>query len=239
MVLLPHSEDGHTEAEKSGVGMVVQLVRNPARFMDRKVGQPTIHWEVVTVLLVGAIGSVGLAYVGQQTLSSYDASELLRFPVMGLVVRPIAGMVVLWVGYSIGIHLLANRVYNARGPVARVLKPTAWALVPMGLANLVRTAVMYLIVQDVDIRAVLEQGDLFGLLDPITLVMDAIMDRPLYLLAPLATVVAIIASGYLLVYATQSAKDLPREEAIRTVAVLVGIHLAYVVWTVSQMVGIP
>lgn len=218
--------------------MVVQLVRNPATFMDRKVGQPTLRWEILAVLVIGAVGSVGLAYVGRQTMTAYDASEILRFPMIGLVLRPVFGIAVLWVGYSVGIHLLANRVYNARGPLVRVLKPAAWALLPMGLANLVRSAVLYVVIQDIDIETVVEEGDLFGLLDPITLVMDAITDEPLYLLAPLATLLAILGTGYLLVYAVRASKDLSREEATRVVAVLAGIHVMYVLWTVGQMVGV-
>lgn len=218
--------------------MVVELVRNPAAFMDRKVGEPTLRREILTLLVVGAVGSVGLAYVGRQMLSAYEAAEIIRFPLIGLVLRPLAGVFLLWLGYSLGIHLLANRVYNARGPISRVLKPTAWALLPMGFANLVRSAVLYLVVQDVDIATVIEEGELFGLFDPITLVMDAITTQPLYLLAPLASILSILVSGYLLVYAVQSAKDLSRPEGPRLVAALVGIHLAYVLWRAGQMLGI-
>lgn len=220
------------------IGMVLQLVRNPSMFMDRKVGQPTLRWEILTVLVIGALGAVGLAYVGRLVLSDYNASEILRFPVMGLVLTPVLGGLVLWLGYSLGIHLLANRVYNARSPLQRALKATPWAMLPLGLANLVRSAVLYVVVQDIDIEAVIAEGDTFGLLDPLTLVMEAVMTEPLYLIAPVVMLLATLLTGYLLVYAVQSAKDLTRDEATRVVAVLVGVHVVYVLWELAQVYGL-
>lgn len=218
--------------------MALQLLTNPAVFMDRKVGQPTLRWEILTVLLIGALGSVGFLYVGQLLLSTYEASETLRFPVIGVVLTPIVGSLVLWIGYAVGIHVLANRVYGSRNPLRRIVKATPWAMLPIGLANFVRSAVLYVVIQDVDIEAVIEEGNTFGLLDPITLVMQAAMTDPLYLLAPLTMLLAILMTGYLLVYAVESAKDLPREEAMRVVAVLVGIHVVYVLWSVLQVYGV-
>jgi hypothetical protein len=206
--------------------------------MERKIGEPTLRWEILAILAIGALGSLGLAYVGQAMLSEYGASETLRFPVMGLVLTPVIGSLLLWLGYSLGIHFLANRVYNSRGPLRRVMKVTPWALLPIGLANLVRSAVLYIVFQDIDIETVLEEGDTFGLLDPVNLVMEAGMTEPLYLIAPLAMMLAILLTGYLLVYAVQSAKDLPRPEAMRIVAPLVGMHMIYVIWGIAQVQGI-
>lgn len=219
--------------------MVLQLVRNPEMFMDRKVGRPTLRWEILTVLAIGALGAVGVAYVGQLTLSASSESESLQLPVIGLVLTPIIGSLVLWVGYSFGIDFLANRVYNSRNPLRRVLKTTPWAMLPLGLANLVRSAVLYFVFRDLDIGTVLEERDTFGLLDPLTVVMEAGMAQPLYLVAPFAMLVALLLTGYLLVFAVQTAKDHTRDEAIRVVAILVGIHVVYILWELAQVYGIP
>lgn len=219
--------------------MVLQLVRNPEMFMDRKVGRPTLRWEILTVLAIGALGAVGVAYVGQLTLSASSESESLQLPVIGLVLTPIIGSLVLWVGYSFGIDFLANRVYDSRNPLRRVLKTTPWAMLPLGLANLVRSAVLYFVFRDLDIGTVLEERDTFGLLDPLTVVMEAGMAQPLYLIAPFAMLVALLLTGYLLVFAVQTAKDITRDEAIRVVAILVGIHVIYIFWELAQVYGIP
>lgn len=219
--------------------MVRQLLRNPSAFMDRKVGQPTLRWEILTVLVIGALGSIGLAYLGRQILTTYDASEIVRFPVAGVVLAPVFGSVVLWLWYAFGSHLLANRVYGSRTPLRRTLKATPWALLPLGVANLVRSAVIYLVVQDLDVEAVIEGGDTFGLFDPISLVTAAVVTEPLFLIAPVVMVLAVLSTGTLLVHAVESAKALPRAEAVRVVALLVSIHLLSILWDLLRAYGVP
>lgn len=217
--------------------MVLQLVRDTSAFMDRKVGQPTLRWEVLTVLVIGALGSIGLAYVGQQIMTTYDASETMRFPMAGLALTPVFGAGVLWLWYTFGIHLLANRVYGSRTPIRRILKATPWAMIPLGIANLARSGLLYLVVQDVDIATVIEEGDTFGLFDPIDLVMQAILTDTLFLLSPVIMILAIGLMGYLLVYAVQSAKNISRPEAARVVALLASVHVLYILWELAQAYG--
>jgi hypothetical protein len=85
--------------------MVRKLVSQPGGFMERKVGQPNIRWEVVTVLVIGALGAAGLAYVGDQ-ITRASGADYVVFPVIGTALEPIIGAFVLWVGYSVALHLI-------------------------------------------------------------------------------------------------------------------------------------
>ena len=216
--------------------MVLQLVRSPGAFMDRKVGQPTLRMEIVVVLLIGAVGAIGYGYVGMGILDDTNM-ESLRFPVLGMVAKPIIGIVVLWLTYSVGLHVLANRVFNSRGPIRRLLKLVAWALIPVAVGNLIQSIAVYLAFQDVDYAASLGEAQTAGLNSGIDAVMAEGTSDPLYLLVPIALILSVLASGYLLVYAVQNAKDLDRDDARKAVGVLVGVHLVYLLWEAATVAG--
>jgi len=218
--------------------MVSQLLREPSAFMDRKVGQPNLRMEFVVVFTVGVLGAVGNAYVGLNIVDAMGDSETAQLPVAGYVAEPVIGAVLLWFGYSFGLHLISNRVFNTRDPLRRVLKATAWALIPVGVGNLLRLGVLYLVYTGVDYESVLAENDGTGFNTGLDAVLSEGASDPLYVLAPLITVLAALATGYLLVYATQSAKDLPREEAFRVVAPLVAVHVLYIAWSAVNALGI-
>jgi hypothetical protein len=216
--------------------MVLQLLRNPESFMDRKVGQPSLRLEIVVVLIVGALGALGQAYIGLETLSIAE-SETLRFPVIGITLEPIIGALILWIGYAVGLHLVSNKVFRARGSPRRLLKLTAWALMPLGVGNLLRSAVMYVAFSDLDYEQTIADATGSGRGAPLNAVMAEGTSDPLILLAPLVVVLSAVASGYLLVYAVQTVKDLDRDEAVKTAGVIVGLHALYVLWGAVGLVG--
>lgn len=205
--------------------------------MDRKVGQPNVRIEFFAILFFGVFGAIGHAYVGWQILTTRPEIDSLQFGVIGLVLEPVLGIVFLWAAYSIGLHLIADKAFQARGPLRRLLTLTAWALTPIAVGNLLRSAVIYLVFRDLEYRSILEEGQT-AYLEPIDAVMKTGMSEPLYLLAPVITMLAILASGSLMVFAAQNAKDLSHHEASKAVALLVAVHILYILREVAINLGV-
>jgi len=216
--------------------MVRQLFTAPDDFMERKSSLRGLQWETLIILVIGGLGAVGHAYVAWD-LNTAIRMETLIFPIISYTIEPILGAFLIWVGYSLGIHLIANRVYNSRGPLSRTMKLVAWALLPIGVGNLLRSAVLYFAYADVDWEQALEDADLTSRGQGIDVVLETGMEEPVYVLAPILLIVAVLATGYLLVPAVQTAKDLSRNDARRVAGVVIGVHVLYLLLGVVDVIG--
>lgn len=205
--------------------------------MDRKVGQPNIWLEVVVVFAVGALGSIGHVYVAIGVQEALEDPESVYFSLIAYALEPVILVFVLWLGYSVGLHLIANRVFNARGPIRRLFKLTAWALVPLGVAYALRSVVLFLVYRTLEMEQVLAGDRSIGWSGALDAVVSEGTADPLYLLAPVLLLGGVLASAYLLVYAVQETKDLDRDAALRVVAVPAGVHSLYVLWTLVTLAG--
>ena len=153
-----------------------QLVSSPDGFMERKAGQPNIRQEILTVLIVGALGSLGAVYIGQRALAVTE-NESAQLTAIGMAAEPIVGAVLLWVGYTLGLHVIARR-YGEHGVIRRLLKTTAWALIPVGVGNLLRSGALFLTYRGIDPQAVSIEGRKS---DVVQAFADAGVGEPLYL----------------------------------------------------------
>lgn len=205
--------------------MVRQIATDPAQFMERKVGQARIRLEIVVVLLVGLLSVPGILYVTLQILDVESSAEM-RIAVASRVIRPLFVVLVLWVFYTVVLHFLASH-YGGRSPPSQVLKGTAWALIPMGIGNLVQSGALFLAVRGTDISAEMTE------IDPaenIQTVFDSSMTDPVMIAGTVLFMLTIVLSGYLMTFAIQHAKGIERPEAVRTVAVPVTLHTLVVAW---------
>jgi len=214
--------------------MIRRSITVAEQFMMRRDGKRGLRWEFAVVVLVGILGAVGHAYVSWRVISATE-TETLRFVLAGFVLEPLFGIFLVWFGYAIVLHYLANSVYNSRRPLSQLLKLVAWSIVPIGLGNLLRSGVLFLTFRDVEYETVLENQDARGLTEGLGPVLEAGMSDSLYLLAPVLIASTVIASGYLLVSATATAKDISRDDALRVVAVVVGAHVLYILYSTSQL----
>jgi len=210
--------------------MVRQLVSDPRAFMDRKANEPNMRWEIVLVLLVGAMATPGVYYVGQRALEvSNDAT--MRFAVAGRIARPVIYAIVIWVAYTIALHFI-SRHYRGRGPIRRLFKGVAWSLVPFGIGNLVLSAGLFLAFQNVNVEEGLQAGATAS--DQLASLFNSQIQEPILAAATVFLVLTILASGYLMTFAVQQSKDLTRDQALRVVAIPVVLHVLYVLWTLVQ-----
>jgi hypothetical protein len=201
--------------------------------MKQKAGQPNIRREIMTVLIVGVLGSLSAVYIGQRALAVAE-DESAQLTAIGMAIEPIVGALLLWVGYTLGLHVVASR-YDGHGVIRRLFKTTAWALIPVGVGNLLRSGALFTIYRGIDPRTVsIERPDS----DTVQAFTDAGADDPLYLVGQVLLVAGILCSGYLMTYAVQWSKDLDREDAFRTAAVPVAIHVLYVLWVTVESFGL-
>jgi len=200
--------------------------------MEQKIGQPNIRRELVTLLAVGVLGALGSWYVGTQVLEAIEG-DTADLPVAGAVIEPVVGIFVLWAAYSVALHVLGN-VFGGRGPVRRLLKTVPWALIPIGIGNLVRTAATYLVYQGIDVPTVISEARL----SPVEAVYAAGTGEPLFVAATVLLILTVLWSGYLMVVAVEQAKEIPRQQAIKAAAIPVGVHVLYLVWELLGGVGV-
>lgn len=214
--------------------MLRQFLWNPAAFMDRKSGEPGIRTEILLVLVLGGFGALGPAYVGFSLLDA-SGGERLQLPVAGLILTPVIGMGVVWIAYTLGLHLIVNRILRHRGPLFRLMKPTAWALVPLGVGNLVNSGIMYFVFQDMEYLDVIEGANTAGFASAVGIVIDEGKEEPAFLLVPIVTLLSIAACGYFLIHAVEQGKDISRSDARTAAIAVVGIHGLYVLWNATDV----
>lgn len=209
--------------------MVRELVTDPDGFMRRKVGQANIRVEILLVMLVGILSVPGVLYISLQVLDVREAAEM-RFVVVGRLLRPILIIFILWIVYSLAFHLISAH-YRGRGAPSRVLKGVAWAFLPIGLGNLVQSLALFLMYRNANVPDLLEGYDSAAQMQSL---FDTGMSDPVLILATLIFAGTLLWSGYLMTFAVQHAKNISHEQAIRVVAVPLGVHLLVIIWALIQ-----
>ena len=209
--------------------MVQQLVTDPDEFFNREVGKAHLRLEIVVVILVGALSVPGIIYLGLEILEASTTAEM-RFTVTGRVIRPVLIMLILWVVYTLLFHFLSS-LYRGRGAPSRVLKGLAWAFIPIGIGNLVKSAGLFLALRDENFDDLL---DGFTTAEQTQAVFDAAMTEPVMIGAMVVMAATVLWSGYLMVYVVEHAKGVSHEEAQRVVAVPVLLHLLLIGWAIVQ-----
>jgi hypothetical protein len=213
----------------AGLLSMTQLVTNPEQFFEGRINSPTIRWEVTIVALVGALSLPGVYYVTTVAAPVINSAEF-SFVRAGRLLRPVVIPFLLWIGYALFFHLLANRL-RGRGPPGRLLKGTAWALLPLGVGNLLRSAAMIFVYTRFDVESAMSGRDAR---EQVTSLLDAGLGEPAMLVAVVLFAGLVLWSGYLMTYVVQVAKDIERRQAFTLVAPPVAIHVLFVLLALVQ-----
>lgn len=215
--------------------MIRGVLTLPDRMISRRAIQPGYKWEAVLVVLFGALGAVGTGYVGAQALNAFEGSgETLRFEFIGGALQPFAGLLLLWVGFTVVPHLLSG-VYGGRGPMNRLFRGAAWSLIPIGIWMTLRSAVTIFLFLDVDFP-----GDPEGLdaAEQYQSIMELGLEGPIYLVMIASGVLFAVWSGYLLSIAVAKAKDISTDDARKVAAIPSGVVALFFVWMLLGAAGI-
>lgn len=212
--------------------MVRQLIGDPGAFMERKVGEAHIRVEILIVLLVGALSSPGILYVMLLALEQSETAQM-RFAATGQVIRPLVYILVLWAVYSLACHFIASH-YRGRGAPRRLFKGIAWAFLPIGLGNLVKSAALYLVYRDESPEEITEMMSGFMTSEQVDSLFASGMSDPIMIAALVIFAGTVLWSGYLMTFAVAEAKNIDRDKAIRVVAIPILLHLVLVVMAIVQ-----
>lgn len=230
------------------VHMYRSLLFDPATFYDEYVKRPGIGREAALVAVVGAIGTVGAYYAITQLEAGFATGMLATGPSLGdetrlvlyqRAVNPLAGAFVLWAGFA-GSTYAISWLYSDRGGIFRLLKNTAWGLVPVAFANLLNAgawvATAYLnrqryadaIPTQVESRTMFPQ-------ETAAFVWGFLAEEPAVVATTALSVLFVAWSGYIIAHGLARMRDVELGEAYRVTAVPV---VAYVAWAANQLLGV-
>ncbi|MFB6119960.1 MAG: Yip1 family protein [Halobacteriaceae archaeon] len=216
--------------------MVRELVTDPQAFFKGKAQNRSVVLEVVIVLAVGGIGIIGSYYFAQRVFDLATTGGYSNFQALGLVIRPLLGIVGLWIGGVFIAHFLAG-LFNGRGPIRRLLKLSAWAMVPLAVGNAVRSAAVYLTYNNIQADDV-DFGFAGGFNEQAAVLRAEITNTPLMLVAMVVSILSGVAMWYLLSYAVAAAKSIDVSDARKVAAVPAGIYILFLLNETLSSLGV-
>lgn len=219
------------------------MFRQIATYMDetieRRLDRRGFGLEAVLVFVCGLLGSIGFAYVWMTATDELaDVGDSLTYEFLASVLAPVALVFGLWIWYTVGAHFLAGH-FRGRGPISRLLRTTAWALVPIGIWYLVRSAVIVFLFYTVEFPENPSQeatGTGSGATHDYLLGLG--LEDPIYVGTLLLGVLFTVWSGSLLATAVRRAKGIDSGDARMVAAVLSGAFALYLVWSALGYAGI-
>ncbi|MFC4247769.1 YIP1 family protein [Natribaculum luteum] len=203
---------------------VTGLVFDPESFLEQKINSARIRWEVFLIVLIGGLSLPGIYYVSSLAAPIIDSEEF-SFVLAGTLLRPVVAVFLLWVGYSLAFHVLSNQ-FRGRGPPGRLLKGTAWALLPLGFGNLIKSVALIFVYSHIDIESAMVGR---GAKEQLDALLNAGLREPVFVVAMLLFVACLLWSGYLMALVVQVGKDLDRRVALKIAMVPVAVHALYLV----------
>lgn len=224
------------------------LLFDPETFYEEYVKHPGIGREAALVAVIGLVGTAGAYYAVEQLIAGFATGLAEVGPELGdttslilwqRAVNPLVGAYLLWVGFT-GVTYGISWLYSSRGGFFRLLKNTAWALVPVLIANLLNTvawaATAYLNADRYaqEIPSEVESRSMFPG-ETAAFVWDYVASEPLVMATTLLSVVFVAWSGYILAHGLARMRDLEMRRAYGIVAVPV---LGYAVWLAGTMLGV-
>lgn len=219
--------------------MLQQALSLPERLIERRLDRRGVTMEAITVLFLGLLGSAGLGYLAFEawtTAEEFVKPAYTHFALAGMVAKPVGLLLLSWLGYSVISHFLAN-MWGGRGPIVRLLRVSAWSLVPVGIWMLLRSIVIGYLVFTTE----LESDPTIEEIGPTAFVnyySGEVLEDPIYVVAMLVGLLFVGWSWRLLSVGVSEAKNIPLERARRIAAVPAGILGLRVLQLALQWQGI-
>lgn len=217
--------------------MLREIAFLPNRLLRRRVDRRSYTLETIALVILGLLGGAGMAYVSIQAMDAFGGDEsLLRMVFIGEVLTPLMTLFILWVWYAAGSHIVANKLFRGRGPMGRLFRTSAWALLPIGLWFVIRSAVTYLVFRDVDFPA---DPDGITEFEMVASILDlGFGDSPLYLLTLVLGLLFVAWSWWLLTDAVEMTKNVSRDAAQKVAAVPAGVYGLILIRDILTQAGV-
>jgi len=222
------------------VQMYRALLFDPGRFYDEFLGDRGLRTEILVVAFVGLVGSIGSLYAVIVVRGEFDTSAIggnlprgVSMQLWGAGIGPLLGAFVVWIAFALLLYAI-SWVYSEEGGLFRLLKDSAWALVPLTLANAALSVGYVLAAMDAEIGTDLNQAG--GTTERrFAYVWEPISQDVMVIGARAAGLVLLLWCGYIAAHAVADVRDLEMRDAY----VVAGITmLVYALWEGYQLVGI-
>lgn len=211
--------------------MYRSLLFDPEAFYDDHLDSNGLLREVLVVTVVGLLGTIGGYYAVTTLIEPFSANGALgglpndvKMQLWRNAVEPLVVAYLLWFGLTGALYGI-SWLYTAVGSAYALLKNTAWALVPLAFANLLRSAALIATAYGVDVETDLPTGLAERQADYL---WSQVGGEPLVVAAAGLGIVFVLWSGYIGAYAVADVRDLSADEAYRVAAVPTLAYAAYV-----------
>lgn len=209
--------------------MIKRVWTLPQRLVQQRTDRRGLKREAAVVVLSGLIGGVGMVYVSGMALNAVEGENpALRYALIGRSLQPILITLAAWILYAVLPHVL-SRFYNARGPVSRLLRASAWAIVPLGLWNLVRSVTTAVAFMGKEIPADPEGMEVKA---ELTGILELGYTDPVYIIGFGSGIFFVVWSWIILTEGVEKAKDMNHDQALKLAAVPTGLMALYILYRV-------
>lgn len=204
------------------------LLFDPERFYDEFVGDRGLRSEVLTVIFVGIVGSIGTFLAVETIRSEFDAGlagdtlpQALSTRLWAEALGPLLGAFVLWFALALTLYLV-SWAYSTLGGFYTTVKKSAWALVPLAFANLIATIgyIVTALQTDVDTELPTSTRDV-----QLEFLWSQIGHDPIVLGARAAGLVFAVWAGYIAAHAIADVRDISVRQGYVVAAVPVVLYL--------------
>lgn len=211
--------------------MLQRILSVPETLIYRRVDRRGARMESILVLFLGLLGSIGLAYFSFELYGALEQPIAnLEYNLIGETIRPVAFLLAIWIVYTVASHILAG-IYGGRGPVIRILRVSAWSLIPLGIWYIIRSLVMIYLFLSVEFP---EEPEGFEAATHIEYTLELGLEDPLYVMVLLLGLPFVVWSWHLLAIGVAEVKDISVENSRKVAAVPAGIVAVYIVWITLQ-----
>lgn len=229
-----------TQNPRTYVGTKWKLFRtllfDPETFYEDHAGSRGLRNEIVLVFVVGALGLIGSYYAVRTLLDAFEdpgTSSLgpdVEMQLLGYAIEPLVGAFVLWLGFAVALYV-ASWYYSDAGRLYTLLKNTAWAMVPIAFANVLRSAALIVTAYGLDVETDVPRGFTETI---VAYVWTQVGQEPLVIAATAIGAVFVVWTGYIAAHGVAVVRDLEIGEAYRVAAVPT---VGYVLYIGYEVVG--
>lgn len=218
--------------------MLRRVFSLPETLIHRRLNAKGIRLEFFTLFVLGVLGAVGLGYYVYDvwtTMEAYAMPTYLPYSLIGIAIGPLMLILLAWVWYSVSAHFIA-KFSNGRGPIIRLLRTSAWSLIPVGIWLLLRSIVVFVLFYLEDLPSVPEE-ELITPDEIATYYLELGLEDPVYVAILLSGVLFVAWSWYLLSTAIAESKEISRDSAKRIAIVPAGVLAIYLLNLTWQWQG--
>lgn len=221
----------------------LDLLIRPGSFFSKKILEPVNLRIPALIVLVGAVIGAIQGYVMSglyaRLFSQGDMASMgLFLKIIGAVSGFLGFLIIWWLALSVVLYLV-SMFFSGSGPLKRTIEFAGYALIPVVIGSLVTLALAFYYIPDISVPA------LRSIQDPAVIqeVMAQLMNDPVLMeftqVSTLISLIFLIWTANILVFAMKYARELNVKHAVLTVAIPVLVYVIYMVYTIFSGNLIP